>query len=295
MVLLFCGSLQKLGMMNETKLLSTLGKFVKVLSGCLAAFFAQENLFAFIVGALASTFSRAGGCLPPTWWDEILRRAKSTVSSLQKAFRMTLGSPPYIKQSRGSQISFVSSIFWSFGKILMVLSVWPLHAQSPRPMGTVVSWGEQVIPTLPAGTRIEKLAARGGHNLGLTSEGTVVAWGDNSSGQSTVPANLTGVIAIAAGGSHSLALKSDGRVIGWGRNDAGQSAVPANLSGAIAIAAGNHYSLALKSDGTVVAWGFNGFEQRHGAREPERRYRHRGGSLPQSGAEVRWNGCRLGG
>jgi hypothetical protein len=36
----------------------------------------------------------------------------------------------------------------------------------------------------------------------------VVAWGDNHDGQSTVPSDLTGVIAIAAGFHHSLALVS---------------------------------------------------------------------------------------
>ena len=40
-------------------------------------------------------------------------------------------------------------------------------------------------------------------------------WGDNSEGQATVPAGLSGVTAIAAGGFHSLALKSDGTVVGW--------------------------------------------------------------------------------
>jgi len=34
----------------------------------------------------------------------------------------------------------------------------------------------------------------------------VVAWGYNSDGQSTVPANLTGVIAISAGYLHNLAI-----------------------------------------------------------------------------------------
>jgi hypothetical protein len=39
-----------------------------------------------------------------------------------------------------------------------------------------------------------------------SSSGTVVAWGDNTDGQTTLPAGLSGVTAIAAGGYHSLAL-----------------------------------------------------------------------------------------
>jgi hypothetical protein len=94
------------------------------------------------------------------------------------------------------------------------------------------------------------------HALALKNDGTVVAWGDNLSGQSTPPKGLKNVEAIAAGGFHSLALKRDGTVVAWGRNDKGQCNVPA-LTGVKAVAAGYRHSLALKIDGTVVAWGDN--------------------------------------
>jgi len=66
------------------------------------------------------------------------------------------------------------------------------------------------------------------------------AWGANSSGQATVPAGLSNVVAIAAGGSHSLALTSDGNVVGWGLNSSGQSAIPSLLTNIIAIAASSN-------------------------------------------------------
>jgi hypothetical protein len=50
------------------------------------------------------------------------------------------------------------------------------------------------------------ISASGGHSLALKSDGTVVAWGGNLSGQANVPTGLNSVIAIAAGGYHSLAL-----------------------------------------------------------------------------------------
>jgi alpha-tubulin suppressor-like RCC1 family protein len=93
--------------------------------------------------------------------------------------------------------------------------------------------------------------------LAITPARKVVAWGDNFYGQSTPPANLSGVIAIAAGLWHSLALKSDGTVVGWGDNDSGQIDIPAGLTDAVAIAASGKHSLALRSDGTVIAWGDN--------------------------------------
>ena len=64
---------------------------------------------------------------------------------------------------------------------------------------------------------------------------TVVAWGRNDWGQSSVPAGLSDVKAISTNYLHSLALKNDGTVVAWGRNDYGQSNVPAGLSGDTAI------------------------------------------------------------
>jgi hypothetical protein len=90
----------------------------------------------------------------------------------------------------------------------------------------------------------------------------VVAWGRDDSGQSQVPAGLTGVVAIGAGAHHSLAVKNDGTVVAWGWDLGGQSTVPAGLSGVSKVAGGYAFSLALKSDGTIVAWGDNTSGQR---------------------------------
>ena len=98
--------------------------------------------------------------------------------------------------------------------------------------------------------------------MALTWEGKVIAWGDNNSGQTNVPAGLTGVKAIAAGGTFAVALKSDGSVIVWGDNSAHVKDVPAAAqSGVVGIAAGLGCVFALKSDGTIVAWGSNVYGQ----------------------------------
>ena len=87
---------------------------------------------------------------------------------------------------------------------------------------------------------------------------TVVAWGNNSAGQTNVPVGLSGVTAIAAGGEHTVALKGNGMVVAWGNNSAGQATVPvAAQSGVARISAGINHTLALKSNGTLVAWGDN--------------------------------------
>lgn len=77
------------------------------------------------------------------------------------------------------------------------------------------------------------------HTLGLTTDGRVYAWGDNSSGQlgnnttttsaipvavvtSGTPMQGKTITSIAVGSSHSLALASDGSVYAWGDNSSGQ-------------------------------------------------------------------------
>ncbi|MGA2863507.1 MAG: LamG-like jellyroll fold domain-containing protein [Verrucomicrobiota bacterium] len=132
------------------------------------------------------------------------------------------------------------------------------HNLALKTDGTVVGWGANGSgqTTIPAGlTNCLAVAAGSSHSLALEADGTVIGWGDNAYGQTTIPAGLTNCLAVAAGSSHSLALEADGTVIGWGDNSYGQTNVPTGLSNVAAIAAGFGHSLALKTDGTVVGWG----------------------------------------
>ena len=69
------------------------------------------------------------------------------------------------------------------------------------------------------------------------------------------------VVAISAGGYHALALKRDGTVVAWGANGFGQSTVPSNVTDIKQISAGSYYSVALGNNGTVYAWGRNDNKQ----------------------------------
>lgn len=85
--------------------------------------------------------------------------------------------------------------------------------------------------------------------------GSVAAWGQDSSGQSSPPHDLANVVALSAGAFHNLALHVDGTVVAWGNNEAGQCQVPLGLPFTVAIAAGESHSLALSRDGRVTSWG----------------------------------------
>ena len=128
------------------------------------------------------------------------------------------------------------------------------------PPASVVAWGYNTSgqTSVPLGlVGVTAVAVGDRHTVALKADGTVVAWGDNSVGQTTVPLGLSGVMEIAAGGNQTVALKRDGTVVAWGSNSHGQTSVPPGLSGVTAIAAGVDHTLALRNDGTVVAWGYD--------------------------------------
>jgi hypothetical protein len=97
---------------------------------------------------------------------------------------------------------------------------------------------------------VSMVAGSGAHVLAVKSNGTVIAWGENTYGQCAVPIGLSNVVAVAAAEHRSLALRKDGTVVGWGGNFHGEGLVPAGLSNVISIAAGSYGSLAVTT-GTI--------------------------------------------
>lgn len=200
-----------------------------------------------------------------------------------------------------------------------------LHSLALTADGTVVGWGANAqgeavgypSPERHRGGRVEMggrplegimevaagRATAYSFSLALRSNGTIVAWGEGSRGETAVPAGLTNVTAVSAGSLQGLALKADGTVVSWGWGKppppglsnvvaisaAGQfgrnlaltgdghvvdwpvhasgvydSQVPEGLSNVVAVSAGWNHSLALRSDGTVVGWGHNNTGQATG-------------------------------
>ena len=124
----------------------------------------------------------------------------------------------------------------------------------------VIAWGNNSYgqTNLPAGlTNVVAISAGNQHGVALTESGRVVAWGNSSFGITSVPSNLTNVTAVEAGAFHTIALQN-GTVTAWGGyNFHGELNVPVGLSNIVAINAGYYHNLALRADGTVLAWGDN--------------------------------------
>jgi hypothetical protein len=85
-------------------------------------------------------------------------------------------------------------------------------------------------------------------SLGLKSNGSIVAWGNNDEGQCDVPSPNSGFVAVAAGEFFSLGLESDGSIVGWGSNSHGKCDAPEPNERNIAISAGYGLSVAIRGE-----------------------------------------------
>jgi len=209
-------------------------------------------------------------------------RGYSTVAWFEWGSDATYGSVTTVANiGGGGQVARVSAVIdgllsgATFHYRLVASNVFGVTFGADRVFATgmkVATWTDLSVPlpAIPLGlSNIVAQASGHGHNLALTSDGTVVAWGVGipvvyaNYGQTNVPAGLTNVVAVAGGWVHSLAVRQDGTVAAWGEymSPLEPAYVPAGLSNVVAIAGGDSHSLALKSDGTLVAWGGNTYGQ----------------------------------
>ena len=90
--------------------------------------------------------------------------------------------------------------------LLSIALVFSLVLPAPVPNMTYVMAQEQATPMVAVGW---------GHTVGLKSDGTVVAVGDNRYGQCNI-GSWTDITKVAAGSHHTVGLKSDGTVVAVG-------------------------------------------------------------------------------
>jgi hypothetical protein len=142
---------------------------------------------------------RAGEEMGLTWGKGVTLLVKP---SKQRPIMKTIEPSEFLRPVR-RRISSGWSAAVGVGTLALLLCSEFAFAQRA---GTVVSWGAQVLPLVPPGTRFQAIAAGGSHSLALKSDGTVVGWGDNFYGQARPPSGLSNVVAVAAHWYQSLAL-----------------------------------------------------------------------------------------
>ena len=133
---------------------------------------------------------------------------------------------------------------------------------------------------VPSLSGVTGVATSGLHSLAVKNDGTVWAWGDNSSGElglgtsdinahpTPVQVPISDVVVVNTTGQDgaSFAIKRDGTLWAWGANNYGQLGIGSNteadtptqvpgLSDIMAVQTAGGHSIALKRDGTVYTFG----------------------------------------
>jgi alpha-tubulin suppressor-like RCC1 family protein len=143
----------------------------------------------------------------------------------------------------------------------------------------VGTYGTEIYTPTKIGTSTNWKSISVGLNftLGIKTDGTLWAWGENYfgqlgiSGQTPSPVKVgveTNWQSVDAGNAHTMAIKTDGTLWGWGFNSYGQlgdgtileKSTPQRIGSDgnwQSIATGNNFSMALKTDGTLWTWGSN--------------------------------------
>ena len=155
------------------------------------------------------------------------------------------------------------------GRAIRQIASGPSHGLSLFEDGTVGAWGMSSgggsgevhtalsTQTVPAGLNSVAFVATGVfHCIAGRTDGSVVCWGANASGQCDVPTGLTGVIKAAGGLRETVALKSNGTLVGWGRDWSSYPpprALPAVHS--VACTERGKTTAVLSADGVPILWG----------------------------------------
>lgn len=108
----------------------------------------------------------------------------------------------------------------------------------------------------PSARSFVAVAVGAWHGLALDDQGMVHAWGQNTEGQTQVPAGLRNVVQIAAGNDFSLALRGDGTVAVWGDPLGLSEPLPALPGNVVRIAGGGSHFVLILSDGSARVYGF---------------------------------------
>lgn len=97
-------------------------------------------------------------------------------------------------------------------------------------------------------TNVEGSWSIGGMGYAIRSDGSV------QSASGIVLSNFTNIVSVSSS-SHTLGLKADGSLVATGSDSYGETQIPAGLTNVVGIATALNSSFALLQDGSVVGWG----------------------------------------
>lgn len=164
-------------------------------------------------------------------------------------------------------------------KVDGALWAWGSHREGQLGIGSRVNIYISIPTQVSMDTTWTNIAAGSSHTLAIKEDGTLWAWGWNSSGQLgdgiRISKNIPVQIGtdntwsqVNAGSTHSFALKNNGTLWAWGTNENGQLGSGKSISSTTPLQIGmdntwsevdasTFHNLGLKTDGTLWAWGVN--------------------------------------
>lgn len=137
------------------------------------------------------------------------------------------------------------------------LAVGDYHSLGLLNDGTVIATGNNQSGQCNVSEWKDIIAISAGldHTVGLRADGTVVAIGNNGAGRCKV-SGWQDIIDVSAGMNHTVGARANGKAVATGNNVYGQCEV-SYWNNIVAVSAGENHSVGLRSDGTVVAAGYN--------------------------------------
>ena len=153
--------------------------------------------------------------------------------------------------------------------------VQPSVTQQPKPTSTPRDGSQPTTPTLqplsptialtatqqakptpqPSPTPLDFLSVSSGHSYtcGITTDGSIVCWGDNREGRATPP---TGSFSsISAVELHICGVKSDNTIACWGYQDTRRGTPPQASFNSVSV--GDLHACGVTNKGSAICWGYN--------------------------------------
>lgn len=208
----------------------------------------------------------------------ILQEGGGGYAAVEKRVTFAIGTwPRFVKVVSGQNCLATYALredgtLWSWG-----------YSNTTGYLADTTSYGRTGPTQVGSATTWTDLAMGNLHGLGRRSDGTMWAWGGNSSSQlgdntttsRTAPVQIGAARSwskIAAGSNHSAAVAADGTLWTWGLNSSSQlglndtttRTIPTQVGTATdwsRVACGGSFTVAMKTDGTLWAWGLNSVGQ----------------------------------